>query len=69
VAEAQHLNLSRHRKELASEVMMVLRIADLKLVYSIRSLRTAKAQLCERQQGQVVKQVYNRRLRQNPRLK
>jgi hypothetical protein len=69
VVEAQHLNPSRHRKELASEVMMVLRIANLKLVYSIRSLRTAKTQLCERQQGRVVKQVCNRRLRQNPQLK
>jgi hypothetical protein len=66
--EAQHLNPSHHRKELASEVMMVLRIVDLEVVCSIRLLRAAKAQRCGRQQGRVAELVCNRRLRQNPRL-
>lgn len=71
VVEVRHLNPSHRRKELASEVMMVLRIqvVGLEVVYSIRSLRAERAQLCERQQGRVVKRVCNRRLRQNPRLK
>jgi hypothetical protein len=68
VVEAQHLNPSHHRKELASEVMMVLRVVVSEAVYSIHSLRAMKAQLCGRQRGRVAEPVCNRRLRQNPRL-